>query len=57
MAEQFRCSAQRIRRMIKRGEVDGVRFGGHWRVDHRSLDDYVRRDSVRFAGPGMGPFW
>lgn len=51
VARQFKCSAKKVRRLIKRGELDGVRFGGQWRVDHESLDEYVREDSVRFAVP------
>ncbi|MFO7955886.1 MAG: helix-turn-helix domain-containing protein [Candidatus Brocadiia bacterium] len=57
VARQFRCSTKRVRRLIKRGEIDGVLFGGEWRVDHRSLDDYVRKDSVRFSVPGAAPKW
>jgi hypothetical protein len=33
--------------MIRRGEIDGVLFGRNWRVDHDSLDEYVRRTSER----------
>jgi excisionase family DNA binding protein len=49
----FNCSRKRVRRMIKRGELDGVRFGGEWRVDHRALDEYVCKDSVRFVAPSQ----
>ncbi len=49
VARHFKCSPKKVRRLIKRGEIDGVRFGGEWRVDHESLDEYVRKDSVRFA--------
>jgi excisionase family DNA binding protein len=52
VAVQLECSPRTVRRMIQRGEVDGVRFGGEWRVDHESLDDYVSRDSVRFSVRG-----
>jgi excisionase family DNA binding protein len=55
VARQFRCSSKKVRRMLKCGELDGVRLGGEWRVDHRSLDDYVRKDSVRFAEPPAEP--
>lgn len=54
VARQFACSTKHIRRLIKQGEIDGVRFGGHWRVDHESLDAYVRKDSVRFSVPSQG---
>jgi len=51
VARQFGCDPKRVRRLIKRGDIDGVRFGRQWRVDHESLDEYVRRDSVRFSVP------
>ncbi len=57
VAAQFKCDPKRVRRMIKRGDIDGVRFGGQWRVDHRSLDEYVRRDSVRFSVPDADGGW
>lgn len=46
VARRFKCSTKKVRRLIKRGELEGVRFGGEWRVDHDSLDDYVRKDSL-----------
>ncbi|MFW6189437.1 MAG: helix-turn-helix domain-containing protein [Planctomycetota bacterium] len=49
VARQFACTPKRVRRMIKRGELHGVMFGGEWRVDHVALDDYVREYAVRFA--------
>ncbi len=51
VARQFKCSRKLVRRLIKTGEIEGVMFGGIWRVDHASLDDYVRKDSVRFSVP------
>jgi excisionase family DNA binding protein len=51
VAEQLVCSQRTVRRMIQRGDVDGVRLRGKWRVDHESLDDYVSRDSVRHYVP------
>ncbi len=52
VAGHLECNPKSVRRMIKRGEIDAVRIGRHWRVDHDSLDDYVRGDSVRFSAPG-----
>jgi excisionase family DNA binding protein len=49
VAGQFKCSAKKVRRLIKRGDIDGVLLGGEWRIDHQSLDELVRRDSVRFS--------
>ena len=57
VAQQFKCSPKRVRRLIKRGQIDGVRFGAHWRVDHQSLDEYVRKDSVRFSVPDTEQPW
>jgi len=28
--------------MLKSGELDGIKFGNEWRVDHRSVDRLVR---------------
>ena len=49
VARQFGASAKRVRRMIKSGEIDGVMFGGQWRIDHQSLDAMIKRESVRHA--------
>jgi len=51
VARQFKCSSKKVRRLIKSGQLEGVRFGAEWRVDHQSLDDYVRRESIRFGVP------
>jgi excisionase family DNA binding protein len=51
VARQFKCTPKLVRRLVKKGEIEGVRFGGIWRIDHRSLDEYVRKDSVRFSLP------
>jgi excisionase family DNA binding protein len=42
VARQFGCTSKRIRRMLKCGELDGIRLGNEWRVDHRSVDRLVR---------------
>ncbi|MGD2175675.1 MAG: helix-turn-helix domain-containing protein [Candidatus Brocadiaceae bacterium] len=49
VARQFGCTAKHVRRLIKRGELEGVRFGREWRVDHETLDRRVREDSIRFS--------
>ena len=53
VARQFGATEKRVRRMIKEGELNAVRFGGQWRVDHEALDEYICRDSVRFLPRGM----
>ncbi|MHC4481233.1 MAG: helix-turn-helix domain-containing protein [Planctomycetota bacterium] len=57
VAAQFKCTPKRVRRLIKKGEIEAVRFGGHWRIDHQSLDDYVRKDSIRFSVPDPDAPW
>lgn len=52
VATQFGCSPKKVRRMIKQGELDGIQFGGQWRVDHVSLDRYVRKDALLYPPPG-----
>ncbi|MCD6415670.1 MAG: helix-turn-helix domain-containing protein [Planctomycetes bacterium] len=51
VARQFNCSPKHIRRLLKRGELSGMRVGRAWRVDHEALDDYVLRHSLRFDDP------
>ena len=49
VARHFKCSSKKVRRLINSGQLEGVRFGAEWRVDHQSLDDYIRKDSIRFS--------
>ena len=49
VAERFGCSPKLVRRLLKNGEIEGTRIGNRWRIDHESLDDYVRRESVGFG--------
>jgi len=55
VAAQLECSDRTVRRMIQRGDLDGVRLRGRWRVDHESLDVCVSRDSVRYLAPAEEP--
>jgi len=57
VAEQFKCNTKLVRRLMREGKLDGLRFGFGWRVDHQSLDEYVRKVSVRFAEPVEDPPW
>lgn len=57
VATELKCSPKCVRRLIKRGAIDAVRVGRQWRVDHKSLDDYVRRGSVRFWVPDAEAPW
>ncbi len=55
VAEQFGRDPKSVRRLIKKGLIEGVRFGRQWRIDHESLDEFVRTYSVRFSGPDAEP--
>jgi len=55
LARQFGCTDKVVRRMIRSGVLDAVRLGHEWRVDHESLDDYVRRESVGRLATDDGP--
>jgi excisionase family DNA binding protein len=50
VARQFGCTPRTVLRMIERGDIDAVPFGRGWRVDHRSLDDFLRQGTVRGRG-------
>ena len=54
VARQFGCTPKLVRRMVQSGALEGVRLGRQWRVDHESLDDLIRRGSVRFSVPDEG---
>ncbi|NLW50644.1 MAG: excisionase family DNA-binding protein [Candidatus Brocadiaceae bacterium] len=41
VAGQLGCTARTVRRMVRRGEMVGVRVGRTWRIDHASLDEYL----------------
>ena len=45
VAREFGCTPRTIVRMIRKGEIDGVLFGGSWRVEHDSLDEYLCRQN------------
>lgn len=36
-----------IYRLIKKGEIDGLRLGGHWYVKQESLKAYFLKDAER----------
>lgn len=46
VAERFGCSPKKIRRLILSGEMDAVRLGREWRIDHASVDRLVRAWSL-----------
>lgn len=48
VARTLSCDSKSIRRLIKKGELRGMRLGAEWRVEHASLDAYVRSNRVGF---------
>ena len=46
VAQHFGCDPKKVRRLIHMGELEALRFGREWRVDHASLDRLVRRHSL-----------
>jgi len=46
VARHFKCSPRKVRRLVQSGELEGVRLGREWRVDHDSLDRLVRYYSL-----------
>lgn len=46
VADRFECSTKKVRRLILSGQLEGVRLGREWRVDHKSLDRLVREWSL-----------
>jgi len=50
VARHFGCTPKKIRRLIRSGELEGVRLGRNWRVDHRSVDRLVRSHSLEGEG-------
>ena len=55
VAEHFKCSRKAVYRLLYAGAVDGVRIGAGWRVDHQSLDAFVRKEAVLFPPPADAP--
>ncbi len=43
VAAQLRVSADTIMRLLRKGELEGVKVGGQWRVKPSSLEAYLRR--------------
>ena len=41
MAELFKCSAEKIKRMARRGELPAFKFGKNWYVRQVDLERYL----------------
>jgi excisionase family DNA binding protein len=41
VAETFKCSREKIKRMARRGELPAFKFGKHWYVRKDDLEHYL----------------
>ena len=41
MAQLFKCSTEKIKRMARRGELPAFKFGKHWYVRQVDLERYL----------------
>lgn len=41
VAEMLRMHSTTVYRLVKRGEIPGIKIGGHWRVTRASLDSFL----------------
>ena len=46
VAARWRLSQNTVNRMIRRGELQAVRFGTVWRISERAVEAYERRQVV-----------
>jgi excisionase family DNA binding protein len=42
LAELFKCSTEKIKRMARRGELPAFKFGKHWFVRQEDLERHLR---------------
>lgn len=43
IAKMMDVSPDTVRDMISKGELEAVKFGGHWRVELASFKEYLKR--------------
>jgi excisionase family DNA binding protein len=41
IAEFFKCSLEKVKRMLRSGELPGFKFGGRWYVREKDLEEMV----------------
>ena len=46
VAERWKCSAETVRKMVKRGELHGFRVGRMIRITQNAIEDYECRQSA-----------
>ncbi|OWY12474.1 hypothetical protein B6V72_11270 [Thioclava sp. F34-6] len=49
VAERWKCSAETVRKMVKRGELRGFRVGRMIRITQNAIEDYECQQSVSDA--------
>lgn len=52
VAEKLRLSAQTIYKMLKSGDLKGVRVGKQWRFMENDIDEWLRSRSQSTTIPG-----
>lgn len=50
-AEILEVTSRTIRRMLEKGELQGARVGGHFKISRASIEDIVRRIEGEHASP------
>jgi len=43
IAEYFKCSLEKVKRMLRSGKLPGFKFGGRWYVREKDLEAMVDR--------------
>jgi excisionase family DNA binding protein len=51
MAAKLSCSPETVRRMLRTGEIPGIKVGADWRVDPRAVELALSRNGTSGDGP------
>ena len=54
VAKVLRCCERTVCRMLKRGELGGLRVQRQWRVDHQGLHRLIEAHSVDYTPEDTG---
>jgi excisionase family DNA binding protein len=49
VAELFKCSREKVKRMARRGELPAFKFGKHWYIRREDLERFLK-ESVESNG-------
>lgn len=47
VAQQFQVHIQTVRRLIRRGDIEAIKFGGEFRISEKALYEYTERQKQR----------